>query len=154
MSAESSKEVCQDCAPTSGTAAEQTTAVGSTSAPAEPASTPAAEPKPEEQAPFTPPSLESLKPSITIEFCDRCRWSVFSTPYDFCPSRPLSEIKLTHRAPRATWIQTELFLTFPTPLLKSITLQPLTSPETGGRFRVWIYLDDRVEMVWDRKVSW
>jgi len=58
------------------------------------------------------------------------------------------------RAPRAIWIQTELFLTFPVPILKQITLQPLTSPETGGRFRVWVDLGNGKgdELVWDRKV--
>jgi len=39
---------------------------------------------------------------------------------------------------RATWVQTELFLTFPSPAVKSITLIPLNSPETAGRFRVWL----------------
>ncbi|KAG8893198.1 hypothetical protein FRB99_002141, partial [Tulasnella sp. 403] len=63
---------------------------------------------------FIPPPFAGA-PSITIEFCDRCRW--------------------LHRA---TWIQTELFLTFPPPILKSISLIPLNSPETGGRFRVWL----------------
>lgn len=57
------------------------------------------------------------------------------------------------RAPRASWTQTELLLTFPTPLIRTSSLQPLTSPETGGRFRVWL---DRgqgngFELVWDRK---
>ncbi len=58
-----------------------------------------------------------------------------------------------HRAPRATWSQTELFLTFPTPLIRSITLQPLDAPETGGRFRVWLDMGNGDELVWDRKVS-
>ena len=40
------------------------------------------------------------------------------------------------RAPRATWIQTELFLTFPSPALASITILP--SVENAGRFRVWM----------------
>lgn len=43
-------------------------------------------------------------------------------------------------------------MTFPTPIIRSITLLPLTSPETGGRFRVWVYHADQVQMVWDRKV--
>jgi hypothetical protein len=59
----------------------------------------------------------------------------------------------SNRAPRATWTQTELFLTFPTPVLKGITLLPLTSPETGGRFRVWVDRGQGGELVWDRKVS-
>ena len=66
----------------------------------------------------------------------------------------LSLILSGNRAPRATWIQTELFLTFPTPLVRSITLQPLNAPETGGRFRVWVDLGDSQgdQLVWDRKV--
>ncbi|KIO30007.1 hypothetical protein M407DRAFT_159640 [Tulasnella calospora MUT 4182] len=63
---------------------------------------------------FIPPPFAGV-PSITVEFCDRCRW--------------------LHRA---TWVQTELFLTFPPPILRGITLLPLNSPETGGRFRVWL----------------
>lgn len=75
---------------------------------------------------------------------------------------------------------TELFLTFP-PLsttspegvvtstgLKSINLLPRSAPETGGRFRVWLYRQRSIEeeyeqncpdswgsaeLVWDRKVS-
>ncbi|WRT67447.1 uncharacterized protein IL334_004418 [Kwoniella shivajii] len=78
------------------------------------------------------PILENIKPKIVIEFCDRCRW-----------------------APRATWIQTELFLTFPNPLIQSITLVPLNAPETGGRFRVWvdIGIGKGDELVWDRKTE-
>ncbi|KAK8869523.1 hypothetical protein IAR55_000089 [Kwoniella newhampshirensis] len=81
---------------------------------------------------ISPPYLGSVKPSVVIEFCDRCRW-----------------------APRATWIQTELFLTFPTPILKSITLIPLNAPETGGRFRVWLDLGDGRgdQLTWDRKTE-
>lgn len=58
------------------------------------------------------------------------------------------------RAPRATWIQTELFLTFPNPILRSITLMPLNAPETGGRFRVWVDVGKGKgdELAWDRKV--
>lgn len=40
------------------------------------------------------------------------------------------------RGPRASWIATELFLTFPCPSLGSITLIPST--ENAGRFRVWL----------------
>ncbi|KAL0949585.1 hypothetical protein HGRIS_009634 [Hohenbuehelia grisea] len=73
------------------------------------------------------------RPSVTIEFCDRCRW--------------------LHRA---SWVQTELFLTFPPPVLKSITLVPLKSEETAGRFRVWLHEDSNGEtpiLLWDRKVE-
>ncbi|WVQ69715.1 uncharacterized protein L199_007935 [Kwoniella botswanensis] len=81
---------------------------------------------------FQVPALKEIKPSVIIEFCDRCRW-----------------------APRATWIQTELFLTFPNPLLRSITLIPLNAPETGGRFRVWLDRGDAKgdQLVWDRKTE-
>ncbi|WWD09774.1 hypothetical protein V865_007902 [Kwoniella europaea PYCC6329] len=81
---------------------------------------------------FQAPDLKEVKPSVIIEFCDRCRW-----------------------APRATWIQTELFLTFPNPLLRSITLIPLNAPETGGRFRVWLDRGDGKgdQLVWDRKTE-
>lgn len=83
-----------------------------------------------------------------IEFCDRCRWQ--------------------HRA---TWIQTELFLTFPSNndpqapaskasgggAIQSITLIPRTAPETGGRFRVWLYgspgQEEAISLLWDRKIK-
>ncbi|CAK9783894.1 hypothetical protein CC85DRAFT_250081 [Cutaneotrichosporon oleaginosum] len=79
-------------------------------------------------ASFDPPRM--LTPHIVIEFCDRCRW-----------------------APRASWTQTELMLTFPPPLIASITLQPHNTPETGGRFRVWLDRGEGFELVWDRKTE-
>ncbi|KAI0723350.1 Rdx family-domain-containing protein [Earliella scabrosa] len=79
---------------------------------------------------FVPPSA-SICPSITIEFCDRCRW--------------------LHRA---TWTSTELFLTFPTPAVKAINIMPLNAEDTAGRFRVWLFLDGKPPvLVWDRKVE-
>jgi len=71
------------------------------------------------------------------------------------------------RLHRATWIQTELFLTFPSPVLECITLIPRNTPETGGRFRVWLFSESRdkennanhddgrpyVELIWDRKTQ-
>ncbi|KAH9951789.1 Rdx family-domain-containing protein [Amylocystis lapponica] len=79
---------------------------------------------------FVPPSPLPI-PSVTIEFCDRCRW--------------------LHRA---TWVSTELFLTFPAPLLKAISILPLNSEETGGRFRVWLFLEGQPPiLVWDRKIE-
>ncbi|GAA5899522.1 SelT/SelW/SelH family protein [Sporobolomyces salmoneus] len=160
---------CEDCQPPS-TAPE--------TAPPAPAATqdPLLDP-----STFIPPLLsdsspDSETPRVVIEFCDRCRW--------------------LHRA---TWTQTELFLTFPPPIpplssaegteptpaatatsggLKAITLIPRNSPETGGRFRVWLLRprtptptatatgsleegkDDEKEknwrgweLVWDRKIE-
>jgi len=79
-----------------------------------------------------PPPNVPFAPGITIEFCDRCRW--------------------LHRA---TWVQTELFITFPSPALKAITIIPRNSLETGGRFRVWLSLPDTDApvLVWDRKTE-
>ncbi|WVQ99019.1 hypothetical protein IAU59_006151 [Kwoniella sp. CBS 9459] len=87
---------------------------------------------PTQETEFRAPLLRDFKPSVIIEFCDRCRW-----------------------APRATWIQTELFLTFPNPLIRTITLIPLNAPETGGRFRVWVDKGDGVgeQLAWDRKTE-
>lgn len=45
-------------------------------------------------------------------------------------------------------------LTFPTPTIKAVTLLPLNSEETGGRFRVWLTLSEQPpQLVWDRKVE-
>ncbi|GAA5823387.1 hypothetical protein JCM3770_006848 [Rhodotorula araucariae] len=109
---------------------------------------------------FVPPQLSQGEdgdelPRVVIEFCDRCRW--------------------LHRA---VWTQTELFLTFPPPAdvssppgLRAITLVPRNTPETGGRFRVWLLryrsleheFEETVgkgkerwngwELVWDRKIE-
>ncbi|KAG1892685.1 Rdx family-domain-containing protein [Suillus subluteus] len=79
---------------------------------------------------FIPP-VPLASPSIIIEFCDRCRW--------------------LHRA---TWVSTELFLTFPPPALKAISIIPLNSEETGGRFRVWLNLEGGPpQLMWDRKIE-
>ncbi|KIK08584.1 hypothetical protein K443DRAFT_85093 [Laccaria amethystina LaAM-08-1] len=77
-----------------------------------------------------PPPLSST--TVVIEFCDRCRW--------------------LHRA---SWIQTELFLTFPPPVIGTISLIPLNTDETAGRFRLWLsILDSQAPLlVWDRKVE-
>jgi predicted Rdx family selenoprotein len=59
------------------------------------------------------------------------------------------------RLHRATWTSTELFLTFPPPALKSITIVPLNSEDTVGRFRIWLAVkeDTPPVLVWDRKVE-
>ncbi|EJT97955.1 hypothetical protein DACRYDRAFT_84316 [Dacryopinax primogenitus] len=79
---------------------------------------------------FTHPEIDKLSPQVIIEFCDRCRW--------------------LHRA---TWIQTELLLTFPPPAIQSITLIPLNTQETGARFRVWLLAENSMQLVWDRKMA-
>ncbi|GAA5877171.1 hypothetical protein JCM16303_006189 [Sporobolomyces ruberrimus] len=121
---------CEDCQPptTEPTAPPSNPQVDSTSNP------PSLDPLLDSST-FTPPLLsegtQSETPRAVIEFCDKCRW--------------------LHRA---TWTQTELFLTFPPPPppsdttsdpsapspagLKAITLVPRNAPETGGRFRVWL----------------
>ncbi|TFK43148.1 Rdx family-domain-containing protein [Crucibulum laeve] len=69
--------------------------------------------------------------TVMIEFCDRCRW--------------------LHRA---TWVQTELFLTFPPPNIGCISLFPRNVEETSGRFRVWLSIgNEPPKLVWDRKVE-
>ncbi|KAF9468967.1 Rdx family-domain-containing protein [Collybia nuda] len=69
--------------------------------------------------------------TVTIEFCDRCRW--------------------LHRA---SWVQTELLLTFPPPVLGCVSLIPRNSDETAGRFRVWLSVDSQSpHLLWDRKVE-
>ncbi|KAF9046044.1 hypothetical protein BDZ89DRAFT_942247, partial [Hymenopellis radicata] len=58
------------------------------------------------------------------------------------------------RLHRATWVQTELFLTFPPPIINSISLHPLNTEETAGRFRVWISVGRNTpHLLWDRKVE-
>ncbi|KAJ3539965.1 hypothetical protein NM688_g6294 [Phlebia brevispora] len=85
---------------------------------------------PLDPATFVPPSPLPL-PSVTIEFCDRCRW--------------------LHRA---TWVSTELTLTFPTPIIKAISVLPLNSEATAGRFRVWLFVAEHPPiLIWDRKVE-
>ncbi|KAI0069028.1 hypothetical protein BV25DRAFT_1874474 [Artomyces pyxidatus] len=92
---------------------------------------------PLDPATFVPPQ-SGPPPSVTIEFCDRCRWRVFA-----------------RRLHRATWTSTELFVTFPTPALRSITIIPLNGEDTSGRFRVWLSYDGEPKpiLIWDRKVE-
>jgi hypothetical protein len=50
-------------------------------------------------------------------------------------------------------------LTFPPPAIQSVALMPLDAEETGGRFRVWLYLPAEggvaitPKLVWDRKIE-
>lgn len=62
-------------------------------------------------------------------------------------------LKARDRLHRAQWVATELFLTFPPPELASISVVPLISDETAGRFRVWVFTDASPALVWDRKVE-
>jgi len=85
---------------------------------------------------FVCPSLTEST-TVTIEFCDRCRW--------------------LHRA---SWVQTELLLTFPPPIIGCVALLPRNSDETAGRFRVWVTKTPTGEaaaaapqLAWDRKVE-
>ena len=59
------------------------------------------------------------------------------------------------RLHRASWVQTELFLTFPPPIIGTISLIPLHKEETAGRFRVWLSIPgfDSPQLIWDRKVE-
>ncbi|GAA6002795.1 hypothetical protein JCM10207_007686 [Rhodosporidiobolus poonsookiae] len=131
---------CTDCQPTEPSAAPVAVAA----------------PRPADSDPlldtatFEPPDLASSDtevPRVVIEFCDRCRW--------------------LHRA---TWTQTELFLTFPPspppaadaspdapappPGLRAITLVPRNAPETGGRFRVWLLRKESERTVEEGKEKW
>ncbi|KAF6762768.1 Rdx family-domain-containing protein [Ephemerocybe angulata] len=86
--------------------------------------------------PLDPATFVFPKPlsstTVTIEFCDRCRW--------------------LHRA---TWVQTELLLTFPPPAVGCVSLLPQNTEDTAGRFRVWLSLPAVEEpiLVWDRKTE-
>lgn len=78
----------------------------------------------------------------------QCRWWA-----RFCIIRYQQRLDYG-RLHRASWTQTELFLTFPPPTIESITLIPLNSDETAGRFRVWLsYGTEPAQLMWDRKVE-
>jgi predicted Rdx family selenoprotein len=58
------------------------------------------------------------------------------------------------RLHRAAWVSTELLLTFPPPALTAVTVVPLNSDDTTGRFRVWLESGDGSPiLMWDRKVN-
>lgn len=107
-------------------------------------------------------------PSIVIEFCDRASLHISNRTTAWLSLDTVSMVGFLQlfadlpanlwrcfRLHRASWTSTELFLTFPSPAIKSISLQPLNADETAGRFRVWIYLgpDLPPSLVWDRKVE-
>ena len=106
-------------------------------------------------------------PTITIEFCDRVRADLvpIASFTDIgsrfsAAGKPSLTISLENiltpmaRLHRATWVQTELFLTFPPPVLGCITLIPRNSDDTAGRFRVWLSVGSEPPLLlWDRKVE-
>jgi predicted Rdx family selenoprotein len=104
-------------------------------------------------------------PRIVIEFCNRVRTrnilsrdigrdSLGSVDGDASKAFAAAlTLRLRDRLHRAQWVATELFLTFPPPELASISVVPLTSDETAGRFRVWVFADPSPTLVWDRKVE-
>lgn len=58
------------------------------------------------------------------------------------------------RLHRASWVQTELLLTFPPPILERVSLIPRNSDETAGRFRVWLSVaSNSPVLLWDRKTE-
>ncbi|KAK7470862.1 hypothetical protein VKT23_002278 [Stygiomarasmius scandens] len=69
-------------------------------------------------------------------------------------SRCFQASKSYTRLHRATWVQTELLLTFGPPVIGSITLIPRMSDDTAGRFRVWVSIPGQdPNLVWDRKTE-
>lgn len=67
--------------------------------------------------------------------------------------------KVVYRLHRATWTLTELALTFPSPVVQSITLIPQNASVTAGRFRVWLFINEETPgerksvLLWDRKTE-
>lgn len=57
------------------------------------------------------------------------------------------------RLHRATWVSTELLLTFPPPALNGVHIIPLNSEDTAGRFRVWLSTENGLVLAWDRKIK-
>ncbi|KAI0002995.1 hypothetical protein BJV74DRAFT_814739 [Russula compacta] len=82
--------------------------------------------------------------------------STFVAPTLSAPHSIIIEFVIeVQRLHRATWTSTELFLTFPPPALKSITIVPLNAEDTAGRFRIWLTVTEGTPpiLVWDRKVE-
>ncbi|KAJ9096353.1 hypothetical protein QFC21_005174 [Naganishia friedmannii] len=128
--------VCLDCLPEPGSStASQNAEPAQTAAPMLPSQAQGQvsakqEEDIEDPSTFKPLDHLAIGPAIFIEYCDGCRW-----------------------APRASWTATELFLTFPSPAITSITLTPAV--EHPGRFRVWLKLpnEGEAQLMWDRKVE-
>lgn len=111
---------------------------------------------------FVPPS-PLPHPRIVIEFCDRVRGVYFQVCISDVPIVSLVRVpadmtstqsQSVDRLHRATWMSTELLLTFPPPALAAISVIPLNSDDTAGRFRVWLEVGDGPPiLMWDRKVN-
>ena len=106
--------------------------------------------------------------SVMIEFCDRVSTLLpailQALIHNRCKCRwwALKGVALNQRVyeknarlHRATWTSTELFLTFPPPTIQSITIVPLNSEDSAGRFRVWLTVGEGLPpiLMWDRKVE-
>jgi len=127
---------------------------------------------------FVPPLLGAIPPTVIIEFCDRVshpflhgetsylklhlRFRIVSVVSIASTTERLRQFaENAHRVRlrrlhRATWVQTELLLTFPPPVLKSVALIPCNSPDTSGRFRIWLRYAVEEDalitiLIWDRK---
>lgn len=114
------------------------------------AAVPAVPPASQVAPPVAPSCATGLpRPCVIFEYCDRCRWQ--------------------HRA---TWMQTELLITFSAKeaadgtsskasgggYIASTMLLPCAAPETAGRFRVWLVTEQprahsqvEIHLLWDRK---
>ena len=114
------------------------------------AAVPAVPPASQVSPPVAPSCATGLpRPCVIFEYCDRCRWQ--------------------HRA---TWMQTELLITFSAKeavdgtsskasgggYIASTMLLPCAAPESSGRFRVWLVTEQpgahsqiEIHLLWDRK---
>lgn len=117
---------------------------------------------------FKPPPPLPV-PSVTIEFCDRVstlitllRRKKLISIYLLVPMVSLQVVNLETftlplqplcRLHRATWVSTELLLTFPPPALNGVHIIPLNSEDTAGRFRVWLSTENGLVLAWDRKIK-
>jgi predicted Rdx family selenoprotein len=153
---QSKQEVCIDCDP---------------SITPQPANVPTVE-DPLNTSTFVAPTTPQ-NPTLVIEYCDRVRIlpvagsRTCSTDLALVPMVSLTRSSNTHsdgsgvhRLHRATWIATEISITFPSPMIRTISLVATPAPAPAGRFRVWLLEDPNEEnkvgassVIWDRKVD-
>ncbi|TCD71324.1 hypothetical protein EIP91_011095 [Steccherinum ochraceum] len=75
-------------------------------------------------------------------------------PATFVAPNPLPGPSICRWLHRASWVSTELLITFPSPTVKAITIMPHSTEKTAGRFRVWLFMEDQQPiLMWDRKVE-